>query len=79
MTKHMMTDRPLHPMAKDFVEALKRGAMSRREYIASMMAVGVTAAGAFSLAGLAVPTPAAAQTPKVAARSGSRSRSGRRR
>jgi len=62
MTKHMMTDRPLHPMAKDFVEALKRGAMSRREYIASMMAVGVTAAGAFSLGGLAAPSAALADS-----------------
>ncbi len=65
MTKHMMTDRPLHPMAKDFVAALKRGEMSRREYITSMMAVGVTAAGAFSLGGLVAPTPAlAAGEPK---------------
>ncbi len=62
MTKHMMTDRPLHPMAKDFVEALKRGEMSRREYIASMMAVGVTAAGAFSLGGLAAPSAALADS-----------------
>ncbi len=62
MTKHMMTDRPLHPMAKDFVEALKRGEMSRREYIASMMAVGVTAAGAFALGGLAAPSAALADS-----------------
>ncbi|MFQ5564964.1 MAG: diguanylate cyclase, partial [Paracoccaceae bacterium] len=64
MSKHMMTDRALHPMAKEFVRALKRGRMSRREYIASMMSVGVTAAGAFALGGLAAPTPAAAQEPK---------------
>jgi len=62
MTKHMMTDRPLHPMANNFVEALKRGEMSRREYIASMMAVGVTAAGAFSLGGLAAPSAALADS-----------------
>jgi peptide/nickel transport system substrate-binding protein len=64
MTNHMMTDRSLHPMAKDFVETLKRGQMSRREYLSSMMAIGVTAAGAFSLAGLAVPAPARAAEPK---------------
>ncbi len=62
MTKHMMTDRSLHPMAKDFVETLKRGEMSRREYIASMMAVGVTASSAFALGGLAAPSPALADS-----------------
>jgi peptide/nickel transport system substrate-binding protein len=61
----MMTDRLLHPMAKDFVESLRRGQMNRREYIASMMAIGVTAAGAYTLGGLASPAPArAAGTPK---------------
>ena len=64
MTKKMMTDRSLHPMAKDFVSALTRGMMSRREYIASMMSVGVTAAGAFALGGLTMPTPAQAAEPK---------------
>jgi peptide/nickel transport system substrate-binding protein len=64
MTKHMMTDRALHPMAKDFIKALKRGQMSRREYLASMMSVGVTAAGAFTLGGLAMPEPAQAAEPK---------------
>jgi peptide/nickel transport system substrate-binding protein len=65
MTKHMMTDRPLHPMAETFAEAFKRGRMSRREYLASMMTMGVTATGAFALGGLAMPAPAAAQTPKT--------------
>lgn len=65
MTKRMMTDRPLHPLAKTFASAFRGGRMSRREYLASMMTVGVTAAGAFSLGGLAVPAPARAQTPKT--------------
>ena len=64
MTKRMMTDRPLHPLAKTFASAFRGGIMSRREYLASMMSVGVTATGAFSLGGLAMPTPARAQTPK---------------
>jgi peptide/nickel transport system substrate-binding protein len=64
MSKHMMTDRPLHPMAKIFAKAFKGGKIDRREYLASMMTVGVTAAGAFTLGGLAMPKPAAAQTPK---------------
>jgi peptide/nickel transport system substrate-binding protein len=52
MTRLMMTDRPLHPMAEKFVDGLKRGYMNRREYLASMMCVGVTAAGAAALGGL---------------------------
>lgn len=64
MTRMMMTDRPLHPMAGQFVEAFKRGYMDRREFMASMMGVGVTAAGAATLGGFALPSPAAAQEPK---------------
>jgi peptide/nickel transport system substrate-binding protein len=60
----MMTDRPLHPMATQFVEAYKRGCIDRREFMASMMAVGVTAAGAAALGGFALPTPAVAQEPQ---------------
>lgn len=64
MSEHMMTGRSMHPLAEGYAKAFKEGKMSRREYIASMMAVGVTAASAFSLGGLA-PTPAkAAETPK---------------
>ena len=59
MSKYMMTDRPLHPFAKKFVKAFKDARMDRREYLASMMSVGVTAAGAFAMGGLA-PTPAKA-------------------
>ncbi len=64
MSKFMITDRSLHPLASGFVRSLKEGKMSRREYLASMMSAGVTAAGALSLGGLA-PTPArAADEPK---------------
>ncbi|MEM9061597.1 MAG: ABC transporter substrate-binding protein [Pseudomonadota bacterium] len=56
MSKHMMTKRSFHPMAKAFVRAFQDQKMSRREYLASMMSVGVTAAGALSLGGLA-PSP----------------------
>lgn len=64
MPNHMMTDRELHPMAENIAGAFKAGRMSRREYLASMMTLGITATGAFALGGLA-PTPASAQeTPK---------------
>ena len=49
MTRMMMTDRPLHPMAEQFVEGYKSGYIDRREFMASMMGVGVTAAGAAAL------------------------------
>lgn len=63
MTKLMMTDRPLHPMAEPVAEQFKAGKMDRREYLATMAALGVTTAGAFTLGGL-MPTPAVAQSPK---------------
>jgi peptide/nickel transport system substrate-binding protein len=64
MSDHMITDRPLHPLAPKFAKALRAGQMSRREYLASMMTLGVTAAGAYAMGGLTAPTPAAAETPK---------------
>ena len=63
MTK-MMTDRDIHPLAESYVAAFEKGQINRREYLASMMTLGVTAAGAFSLGGLAMPRQAAAETPK---------------
>lgn len=63
MTKLMMTDRALHPMAVPVADDFKAGKVSRREYLATMAALGVTATGAFTLGGI-VPTPAVAQTPK---------------
>jgi peptide/nickel transport system substrate-binding protein len=63
MTKMMMTDRALHPMAEPVAEDFKAGKLNRREYLATMAALGVTATGAFMLGGI-VPTPAVAATPK---------------
>ena len=63
MKKYMLTDRPLHPLAPSVAEGFKAGKMNRREYMATMAALGVSAAGAFALGGM-VPGSAAAQTPK---------------
>ena len=63
MTKLMLTDRPLHPQAEPTAHSFIKGRMNRREYLASMAALGVTAAGAFALGGLA-PSPARAAEPK---------------
>jgi peptide/nickel transport system substrate-binding protein len=62
MTKYMLTNRPLHPMAEPVAADFKAGKLNRREYMATMAALGVSAAGAFALGGI-VPTPARAQTP----------------
>lgn len=64
MTEMMMTDRELHPFADGFVRAFKDGKLSRREYLASMMGVGVTAAGAFALGGILPDTAHAQATPQ---------------
>lgn len=59
MAEEMLTKRRLHPWAENMATAFRGGQMSRREYLASMMGLGVTAATAFSMAGL-TPTPAKA-------------------
>ncbi len=64
MSKHMQRGGKLHPFGKAFVRDFKAGRIGRREFLASMSAVGVTAAGAYALGGLAVPQPARAETPK---------------
>ena len=58
MKDYMLTQRALHPLTNSFVKEFKGGRMKRREFLASMMSVGVTAAGAFALGGLAAPVKA---------------------
>lgn len=59
MSRAMMTDRPMHPWASRFADAFRGGKMDRREYLASMMGLGVTATAAFALGAL-TPAPARA-------------------
>ena len=63
MTKLMLTDRSLHPQAEPVAQDFKQGRMNRREFFATMAALGVSAAGALALGGLAA-SPASAQEPK---------------
>ncbi|MEL7137743.1 MAG: ABC transporter substrate-binding protein [Pseudomonadota bacterium] len=63
MTKMMRTHRPLHPLAAPTAESFRNGRMDRREYLASMAALGVTTAGALALGNLN-PSPAMAETPQ---------------
>ena len=64
MKKYMMTDRDLHPLAEGYVKCFKEGQLSRREFLAYMMSLGVTAAGTYALGGLQMPAPAFAGEPK---------------
>lgn len=61
--KFMLTDRKLHPQAAPVADGFKKGQMNRREYLATMAAFGVSAAGALALGGLA-PSPARAEEAK---------------
>jgi len=61
--KFMLTDRKLHPQAKPIAGDFRKGAISRREYLALMAGFGVSAAGALALGGIS-PLPARAAEPK---------------
>jgi len=63
MTKLMLTNRPLHPMAKSIADGFQGGRINRREFLATMAALGVSASGALALGGLA-PATAYAQEAK---------------
>ena len=52
MTKLMLTDKPLHPKAKSVAEDFRNARMDRREFLATMAALGVSASGAFVLGGM---------------------------
>lgn len=51
----------LHPAALMYAEEVKAGKLSRREFLTRSTALGVSAAAAYGLIGLAAPTPAKAQ------------------
>ncbi|MEM9043616.1 MAG: ABC transporter substrate-binding protein [Pseudomonadota bacterium] len=63
MTKFMMTERSLHPMADGIASQFRDGKLDRREYLATMAALGVTSVGAFALGEIA-PNEAAAAEPQ---------------
>lgn len=60
MSKFMLTGRTLHPKAEGVADSFRKGGINRREYLATMAALGLSAAGALTLGGL-LPTPARAQ------------------
>jgi peptide/nickel transport system substrate-binding protein len=62
MTKHVKTD-ALHQAAVMYAEEHKAGQLSRREFMARTTALGVSAAAAYGLIGLAAPTVPAHSRP----------------
>ncbi len=64
MTRLMLTDRPLHPLAEPVAAQYRAGLLNRREFFATMAAFGVSAAGAATLGGIALGQPALADTPQ---------------
>jgi peptide/nickel transport system substrate-binding protein len=63
MTKMMLTNRSLHPMAEAVAQDFKTGRTSRREFFATMAALGASATGALALGGLTARKAQAAETP----------------
>jgi peptide/nickel transport system substrate-binding protein len=55
----------LHPKAKEAFELMERGRLSRRDFIRVAALVGVSAAGAYAMAGLPSPALAAGELPFV--------------
>ena len=64
MTRFMLTDRPLHPLAEPTAAHYKAGRLNRREFFASMAALGVSTAGTLALGGIALPAHAQEGTPQ---------------
>ncbi|KAA9008723.1 ABC transporter substrate-binding protein [Histidinibacterium aquaticum] len=58
MTK-TLTGAPVHPAAETYVRDYEAGKLDRREFLARTTALGVTAAGAYGMIGLAQPAQAA--------------------
>lgn len=61
-TRTTLSGGPMHPAAPRIAEAYREGRIDRREFLASVTGLGVTAAAAFAMGGL-TPAPARAETP----------------
>ena len=60
MTKRTINDLPEHPAIEMYTEEARSGKMSRREFLATATALGLTTAAAYGALGLAVPETARA-------------------
>jgi len=61
MTHPTINGKPVHPAARMYAREFREGKLSRREFLARTTSLGVTAAGAYALGGLAMPNAAQAQ------------------
>ena len=61
MTHPTINGKPVHPAARMYAREFREGKLSRREFLARTTSLGVTAAGAYALGGLAMPGAAKAQ------------------
>ncbi|WP_372891485.1 ABC transporter substrate-binding protein [Rhodosalinus sp.] len=61
MTQSTINGKPVHPAARMYAREFREGKLSRREFLARTTSLGVTAAGAYALGGLAMPGAAQAQ------------------
>ncbi|WP_118134403.1 ABC transporter substrate-binding protein [Oceanicella sp. SM1341] len=61
MSDDTINGKPMHPAVPMYAREAREGRMERREFLALATALGVTGAGAYGLAGLVAPSPAAAQ------------------
>ncbi|MFV0359905.1 ABC transporter substrate-binding protein [Tropicimonas sp.] len=58
MTYPTQTGKPVHPAAKMYADEYRAGHLDRREFLTRTTALGVTAAGAYAMIGLARPAQA---------------------
>ena len=71
MTHPTYNGKSVHPAAEMYAEECKAGKLSRREFMARATALGVTAAGAYSLIGASQPAQASAHAQMGSMRSSS--------
>ena len=58
------TGKQVHPMVPELLDQVKKGEMTRREFVRTAAVLGVTAGAAYGMVGMR-PRPAAAQTKKM--------------
>ncbi len=63
MPAETINGKPVHPAVPALAEEARSGRLSRREFLATATALGVTGPAAYAMLGLAMPTPARAQDP----------------
>lgn len=63
MPAETINGKPVHPAVPALAEEARSGRLSRREFLATATALGVTGPAAYAMLGLTLPSPARAQDP----------------